>query len=107
MYDLMVAHEKFMMEALQKESYAKDFLAHYHYTQIQFIQHERFIHLIVTLFFAFLLVCCVAGSLAAPTPLFFLLDLILVILLAFYIRHYYRLENGLERWYKIYNQIIL
>lgn len=105
MYTYLKKHVAFMIEALKDPSANLNWLSTYHQTQILFIQHERLIHLLITLFFAFLFLCSCIATFCAPMPLLFLLDLILLITLLFYIRHYYRLENGLERWYKIYTEL--
>ncbi len=105
MDEYMKTHEKFVLEALNNDSVDINWLSTYHKTQIHFIQHERFIHLIITVFFAFLLIGAVVSTLLYPIILLFVLDLILFVLLLFYIRHYYRLENGVQYWYTLYNQI--
>ena len=81
----------------------------YHAEQIKDFQHERAIHLAVTLFFVALallaLGLCVWG--AATLELFWLglwplvgVTLLLVIVTAFYIKHYYFLENHIQGLYK-------
>lgn len=73
--------------------------------QIQFFQHERMIHLIVTALFAILevlslLICVIDMSIFSSVlcGLFF-------ILLIPYIYHYYLLENGVQEMYKWYDHI--
>ncbi len=105
MYAYLKNHEAFMKEALKNSTLDLNWLSTYHQTQISFIQHERLIHLLITFFFAFLFLCSTIATLYTPMLLLFLLDLILFITLLFYIRHYYRLENGLERWYRLYTEI--
>ena len=73
--------------------------------QIGFFQHERFIHLIVTMTFAILTVVtlmtiCIAGYLPLGA-----LMLLLLILLVPYIRHYYILENGTQTLYRYYDTL--
>ncbi|MDE7280655.1 MAG: hypothetical protein K2N36_02810 [Ruminiclostridium sp.] len=69
---------------------------------IGFFQHERLIHLIVTMTFALLTV----GSLAMCfctiyfLPLFFLF----LVLEIPYIWHYYRLENGTQKLQRLYRK---
>jgi len=95
-------------------------LTAYHNQRVIDFQWERSIHLRVTLFFVVLTLIIVIGSavllgLMHPTwswqegitaPLLFvlcltLLDLILVVLTMAYIRHYYRLENGVQNLYEL------
>lgn len=71
--------------------------------QIQFFQHERLIHLIVTVTFAVLLMLAVIGSCFYPDLFFFALIVLLLILLIPYIRHYYILENGVQKLYIFYD----
>ena len=71
--------------------------------QIGFFQHERMVHLIVTMTFAIatimtLLGICVTGYL----PLSALMLMLLVLLIP-YIRHYYILENGTQTLYRYYD----
>jgi len=87
-------------------------LSDYHNDTIRYFQHERLIHLIVTIFFAGLLFIAIAGLLiSASTPLYYgntnlltiLAALIVVILFIteiFYIRYYFQLENGTQSLYK-------
>ncbi len=68
--------------------------------QIQFFQHERLIHLIVTVTFAILTMMVMLSSLFLVQPMLWVLVLLLVVLLVPYIRHYYILENGVQQLYK-------
>lgn len=67
--------------------------------QIQFFQHERLIHLIVTITFAILTMMVMLSSLFLVQPMLWVLVLLLVVLLVPYIRHYYILENGVQKLY--------
>lgn len=107
MYDYILKHEDFMHRAIQNSNYDRAWLLDYHHTQITYVQHERLIHLLITLFFTFLFLGSVICTFCYDSLLLPLLDLILLILISFYIRHYYRLENCLERWYKLYTKIKL
>lgn len=75
-------------------------------TQLQFFQHERLIHLIVTVTFAILTVIALMGCFVADTPMMFVLVLALMVLLVPYIRHYYILENGVQKLYTYYDKLI-
>ena len=74
-----------------------------HLIKISFFQHERFIHLLVTLFYAFIFI--VFMSLGFVHYLFFLIALILMIFLICYILHYFSLENGVQYLYKQYDRL--
>ncbi len=82
-----------------------------HITQIAFFQHERVVHLIVTVTFAvleLLTVCAyvIVGALDSTLsfPLLVLALLILVLLIP-YIKHYYLLENEVQKMYVQYDRI--
>ena len=68
--------------------------------RIGFYQHERLIHLIVTMSFGvfFLLSLILAFS----NAYFLALSSLLLILLVPYIAHYYFLENSTQELYKVY-----
>ena len=77
--------------------------------QIKFFQHERLIHLIVTVLFAFLTIFTIACSCFLNNPsygiAFCLLAVLCLALLIPYIHHYYVLENGVQKLYEIYDEI--
>lgn len=74
-------------------------------TQISFFQHERLIHLIVTITFALLAVVVFGICAVAPTVPFFGLEVLLLVLLIPYIRHYYILENSVQTMYRCYDKL--
>lgn len=75
-------------------------------TQIQFFQHERLIHLIVTHMFALAaVIVLVAMTYFKTVPMLILFALLLVLLFP-YIVHYYHLENGTQKLYTYYDRII-
>ncbi len=76
-----------------------------HLVQIRFFQHERLIHLIVTCLFAVLAVAVFLSLYFAFDPGLLLLFLALFVLLVPYIRHYYILENGVQRMYAQYDRM--
>lgn len=77
-----------------------------HLTQVAFFQHERLIHLIVTVLFALLAVAVfLVEIITCYTPLYILLFLLMVLLVP-YIRHYYLLENEVQKMYVQYDEIL-
>lgn len=74
-------------------------------TQIQFFQHERLVHLIVTVLFALLTFLTLFASLLIENLLLLVLFAMFLILLIPYIRHYYILENGVQKLYEYYDQL--
>ena len=73
-------------------------------TKISFFQHERLIHLLVTLFYAlftifFFALISVSWIFVIPTvPLF--------VFLICYILHYFKLENRVQYLYKLYDNLV-
>jgi len=97
------------MEELNPEVYSlqeKENLRREVLVQIQFFQHERFIHLIVTVTFAILTVMSVLGFVATAQIGLLVLTGMLLVLLVPYIRHYYILENGVQKLYQYYDNIV-
>lgn len=74
--------------------------------QIGFFQHERLVHLIVTVTFALLTMMSVMGFLALVQPGLLVLTILLLVLLVPYVRHYYILENGVQKLYTYYDMLV-
>ena len=73
--------------------------------KIQFYQHERLIHLIVTVLFALVEIMSVFTVVLSGELSVIALVLAVLILLIPYIRHYYFLENEVQKMYLIYDEI--
>lgn len=73
--------------------------------QIGFFQHERLIHLIVTVLFAVITIMSVLCSFMVINLALLLLIVMLLVLLVPYIRHYYILENGVQKLYEYYDKL--
>ena len=72
--------------------------------RIGFYQHERLIHLIVTMSFGvFFLLSLILVSI---NVYFLALSVLLLVLLVPYIAHYYFLENSTQEFYKVYYSLI-
>ncbi|MCL2085707.1 hypothetical protein FWH09_02110 [Candidatus Saccharibacteria bacterium] len=89
----------------------------YHKQKISEFQHERQVHLIIMLFFAVLAIVAVLARIWL-LPFFDgsvygtllnissgVLALFLVLLEGAYIRHYFQLENGIQRLYRLTSQV--
>ena len=77
-----------------------------HLVQISFFQHERLIHLLVTLAFALIEIACVVAAVVVPQPLTAVLMLLVLVLLVPYIVHYYFLENETQKLYAQYDALL-
>lgn len=73
--------------------------------QIGFFQHERLIHLLVTLAFAIFAIGTLFVYLFLEQIPLLILFFMFMILLVPYIRHYYLLENGCQKLYVLYDKI--
>ncbi len=80
-------------------------LGNFHRAQIGFFQHERLIHLLVTLFFALIFLGSVMMQLTLNSLGFLVISAILLVMLGFYIRHYFILENGVQKLYQLDREI--
>jgi len=83
------------------EDIKKDFLEH-----IQFMQHERLIHLLVTMLFASLLMFGFIIMLIYFSWILVVFTAIIFIVEIFYIFHYYKLENGVQKMYRLYDELV-
>lgn len=105
----MKQHEAMIKQRLEQTLSSGELtqLAAFHARRIAEFQHERLVHLLVTMFFACLLFAATWLFFAAvPAGLLLsvltgVLTLILFVLELFYIRHYYYLENGTQRLYRL------
>ena len=76
-----------------------------HLIKIQFFQHERFVHLIVTVLFALLDMITISVSFFCPNIIINILVILFTVLLVPYIFHYYFLENSVQKMYKQYDSL--
>ncbi len=101
-------HEAFIKKELKRahsDAGWRD-LSDYHHQQIQNFQHERLIHLLVTLTYALANLITLALTLAFPSIGIVIMDIILLVMLAFYVWHYFALENGIARLYQLDQEIV-
>ena len=104
-------HQRYVAEELAKAKQQaadpdvdKKALAQQLLVRIGFYQHERLIHLIVTMSFAiFFLLSLILVSI---NVYFLALSVLLLVLLVPYIAHYYFLENSTQELYKVYYSLI-
>lgn len=77
-----------------------------HMDKIAFMQHERIVHFLVTMMFAVILAVFMVGMLLTDNMMLLVIVTIITVLLAFYIKHYYFLENTVQKMYKVYDRIL-
>ncbi len=78
-----------------------------HKDKIAFMQHERIVHFLVTMMFAIVLAIFICAFLFVENPALFILVVIIMVLLGFYIKHYYFLENTVQKMYRLYDEMLI
>ena len=77
--------------------------------KIGYFQHERLIHLLVTLTFAILQIFTIFAIFVLPYPaslIFAIMTVLILCLLTGYIFHYYLLENSVQKMYHLRDDIL-
>lgn len=77
-----------------------------HLQQISFFQHERLVHLMVTVLFALLELGAMGLFVVTSNIGLGVLALVVLVLLVPYINHYYLLENEVQKMYVQYDNIL-
>ena len=74
-----------------------------HAKKLHWLMHERIVHLIVLFMVVLLLMFSIILLVSAPetTPASLPMCIIVFILTCFYVRHYFFLENTVQKWYTI------
>lgn len=75
--------------------------------KISFIQHERFMHLIVLVLFSLLLFISLIAFFISGNFGMLSASILMLILLIPYIIHYYFLENSVHKLYYLYDEVII
>lgn len=70
--------------------------------RIAFYSHERLVHLIITMFFAVFFLLALLMCLLTKNAGLAVLAILLLVMLAAYIKHYYFLENSVQKMYLYY-----
>lgn len=101
-------YKKMIDELLKKELSAEEWerIRAEHLIQVGFFQHERLIHLLVTLAFAIISMMTFFFCIMSFQPMLGLLLVALLCLLVPYIRHYYLLENEVQAMYEQYDEMV-
>ena len=74
-------------------------------TKIGFFQHERLIHLLITMLFGLVLFLDVLGILMTENQGLMILAPVLMIMTVLYVWHYFCLENGVQKLYRLDSEI--
>lgn len=98
LYDYIKKIDKYIKDKKINDEVKKE-----HLIKINFFQHERLVHLIVTISFA--IMTLVSVMISKYYCSFIFIAIILIVCLIFYIIHYYYLENGVQYLYKQYDKM--
>ena len=77
-----------------------------HLIKINFFNHERLIHLLVTLAYGIIVIGGFLLALTVNNIFLFLIPLLLMFFLIPYTFHYFLLENSVHKMYKQYDEMI-
>ena len=77
-----------------------------HLIKIAFFQHERFIHLIVTVTYALMDLLAFLFGIVEQNILPVIIGYMMMCFLIPYIYHYFLLENGVQKMYRQYDEMI-
>lgn len=107
----ILAYRKRIDELLQSKEADWEKILEEHLTQVAFFQHERLIHLIVTVLFAVLEIMSILGTvilsaMESGNIALSIMTILLLVLLIPYVRHYYILENEVQKMYGQYDELL-
>lgn len=88
-----------------KEKADKKFIEE-HLIRINFFQHERLIHLIVTVIYALINILAFLFGITSKNMIPIIIGYMSMCFLIPYIYHYFLLENGVQKMYRQYDEMI-
>jgi len=92
---------------LEKESNADwGRILDHHRNMIARIQHERLIHLLVTIFVGLVMSIASFITIVAQNPRLLIIAAPLIVLFIAYILHYRFLENTTQKWYSLEDEMV-
>lgn len=101
----LTEYRLYFRKMLEAQGTDLEALMEYHRRQIEFFQHERLVHLIVTVLFAVCTIASLITSFATNSIAFIVLTVAFLCLLIPYISHYYFLENQTQALYDDFNEL--
>ncbi len=99
------AYMKKVENALADDNTDLEALKDEHLRQIGFIQHERLVHLMVTIMCCILLFMCLGIFFICGLKAFIVVAGLLLILVFAYLLYYFFIENATQALYRQYNRI--
>ena len=108
MTEYLTNYMKYIQDKLEKCSSSPEIeeILREHLDKISFMQHERIVHFLVTMMFSIIITVFMAVLIFTPNIPALILVTIILVLLIFYIKHYYFLENTVQKMYRIYDSIL-
>lgn len=98
-------HENRLEKELAAGAEPHELLA-WHEKKLAWLQHERLIHLLVTILTTIAFIFTAAlGIYLEGNPAAVFLCAVLFVLLCAYLIHYFRLENTVQHWYRLAEQL--
>ena len=102
--------KKYILEYIEyveknKNNADKEFIEK-HLKKIEFFQHERLIHLIVTVTYALIEMLTFLFGITSKNIIPVIIGYMLMCFLIPYIYHYFLLENGVQKMYRQYDEMI-
>ena len=108
MTEYLTNYMKYIQDKLEKCSSSPEIeeILREHLDKISFMQHERIVHFLVTMMFSIIITVFIAVLIFTPNIPALIIVTIILVLLIFYIKHYYFLENTVQKMYRIYDSIL-
>jgi len=103
----MSERDKYIRRIVSENCPATDWkaLAAYFQVLIRYMEHERLIHLLVTLSFAFFFLASIFIMRFFGGLFPFIFFIIITVMLTAYVRHYFFMENTVQGWYRLADEI--
>ena len=101
----ITTYMKAVEAALENEDTDFETLKREHLVQIEFIQHERLVHLMVTIMCCLLLFIGLGVFFVSGMTAFMAVNGLMLILVFSYLLYYFFIENSTQELYKQYNRI--
>lgn len=105
MTEYLTNYRRYILSCLEDKNSDLVQLLDYHTEKLHQFQHERLIHLIVTVLFAICTVVTILAVAVYEKVMLLPLAALLLVLLVPYIKHYFFLENTVQQLYKDYDAI--
>jgi hypothetical protein len=101
-------YDKEIKKIISEKSLSTDWkkILEKHQRMISYIQHERLIHLIVTMFVGLVMSMGAFITIITRKPDLLIFVFFLIVLFIAYLFHYRFLENTTQNWYKIEEEIL-